>query len=293
VFVDDLFGPGGMADAQTGVEEAAAVGGARSALIYLGVLAAIIVVGAIAWNLAGGQAVEQNVKSVMVKANEEKVVDLGLNTRMEGGRLVTYYDPRDRYYEQHVENDVASLAIEVTSAERNSGFMAVVRGIDVGRQTDVRLRGPGGRRCIVRILVRGQVPRASGPERLSNAERLQLTRNLLAGAESAGQRGHTYLAMQQYARAAEMIEPVRTPAGTALFKEADVGERAAEKEIDEEFDKIKFRALLMLRDADTPGVVRAINDLKVLIPDENDLRHKKLRIIYDRAIDRYLRQRRG
>ena len=290
VLVDDLFGPGGVAKAEAGAEEEAAVSGARGAAKYLFVLLAIIGVGAVAWRLAGRGAPEENVKPVMVKAGEVKVIDLGINTRTRGGRVETYIDHREVYYEKHFEDGVAILDVEVTNSKRGVGFIAVVEGLDIGRETDVKLTGPGGRRCTVRILVRGEAPKRLKHERLSDADRTLLGERKIAGGRTALKTGHLYLALKRFREARELLEPVRSGEGGKLRREADEACRSADNALDEKFKDIKFQAVALFREKDDRGVARQIEKLRNLIPDSDDLRHKKLQIIFERTLDRIWRK---
>lgn len=292
VFVDDLLGLGSVAEAQSGAEEKAAVSGARSAAKYLLVMAVIIALGAVAWHFAGDRSVHENIKPVIVKAGETKVIDLGINIRTEGGRVITYIDHRESYYETPVDpgdEDVAELTVEATSSG-NTGFMATITGHDIDRETDVVLAGPRGRRCIVRILVRGAV---SGPpvnERLSNEERIAIARQLMTGAYSALQADYVYKAMKKFERAEVVLQRVKTSAGLALRRKAERENDRAREKIKEKFDEIKFQALAMLRERDDRGVAKAVEELRNLIPDEEDHRHKKLQIIWERTLDRIRRK---
>jgi len=268
------------------------VSGARSAAKYLLVIAVIIGLGAVAGHFAGGRSAHENIKPVIVKAGETKVIDLGINSRTEGNRVITYIDHRESYYETPVDpgdEDVAGLTIEVTS-RGNTGFMATIEGRDIGRETDVVLAGPRGRRCIVRILVRGAVPGLPVDERLSNDERIAIARQLMTGAHAALQAGYVYKAMKKFEKAAAVLQRVKTSAGLALRRKAEREKDRATEKINEKFDKIKFQALAMLRERDDRGVARMIEELRNLIPDEEDHRHKKLQIIWERTLDRIRRK---
>ena len=228
----------------------------------------------------------------MVKAGETKVIDLGINTRTEGGRVITYIDHGESYYETPVDpgdTDVATVTVEVTSSG-NIGFMATVEGRDIGRETDVVLAGPGGRRCTVRVLVRGAVPGLSVDERMSNEARIAAATQLMTGAYAARKADYFYRAMKKFEKAAILLGPVKTSAGLALRRKAERERDRAMEKINEEFDKIKFQALAMLHERDDRGVAMVIEKLRNLIPDKEDHRYKKLEIIYDRTLDRIWRK---
>ena len=291
VLVDDLFGLGGAAEAEIGAEEEAAVSGAWGAAKYLLVLLVICGIGIVAWQLAGSGAAEQNVKAVIVKVGEVKVIDLGANTRTKGGRVVTHIDRHEVYYEKRVEDPVAIFEVEVTNSKRGTGFMAVVEGRDVGREMDVKLTGPGGRRCTVRILVRGMVPGPPRDERISDADRVRLAKRRVAGGRAALATRHPYLALQRFKRAKVLLDPVRSGEGAVLRREADKAYNGARQTLDAEFNSIKLEALALLHQNDQRGLALQIEKLKNLIPDEDDVRHKKLQIIFERALG--LIQRKG
>lgn len=290
VLIDDLFGPGGVARPEAGAEEEAAVSGARGAAKYVLLLLAIIGIGAVALHLAGRGAPEENIKPVMVKVGEIKVIDLGINTRTRGDHVEAYIDHSEVYYEKHSADNVAALDVEVTNPKRGVGFIAVIEGLDIDRETDVKLTGPGGRRCTVRILVRGQAPKRPKHERLSDEDRIVMGGRKIAGGREALKTGHLYLALQRFREARELLEPVRSGDGGKLRREADEAYRSTNDTLDEKFKNIKFEAVALFRERDDRGVARQIEKLKNLIPDSDDLRHKKLRIIFERTLDRIWRK---
>ncbi|MFO7897659.1 MAG: FHA domain-containing protein [Planctomycetota bacterium] len=100
VSIDDVFGAGGEgAEPPEGAAEKAAVKGARSALYFVGVVALALALGGVAWFYAGRGASQDDVLSVCVRVDEQKVIDLGKRVRERRGRYEVYIDGRARYEE--------------------------------------------------------------------------------------------------------------------------------------------------------------------------------------------------
>jgi len=287
VLVDDLFGRAGAPGLGPGAEEKAAAAGARGALKYVGVLALLLAAGALAWHVASAAAREQNVKPVFIQAGETQVIDLGIRTRQEPGRLVTYYDEGETYdhweYAEPAGEEVARFELDKT------GFMATVEGLIPG-ETDIELFGRRNRRATVRILVRGSVPRAVEADRLGPEERVRRAKLLVAGAGTARQAGHLYRATQTLRKAYALLEPVKTPEGLALRNEADRQYQTARETLDKKFDDIKSQALFRYKAGDDRGAYKAWEELRHLVPDEDDEMNQKLAIILRRTLDQIRRE---
>jgi hypothetical protein len=280
VYVDDVFGPAGEPAAPgPGEEEKAAVAGARGAVIYFALLVVILVGGYVAWVAAGRQVREEVVKPVLVRVGERKVVDLGIRTREQDDRLVTYIDPRDVYqaYEVVSGQDVAAFELD-----QGSGFIATIEGLTPG-EMDVRVVGPSAR-ATVRILVRGKVPPPPPEPRMTREERIRTARKLIQDGEAAWDSDYIYRAMQKFKRARKLLEPVRGRGVTALSRQADQRYSQARIELDNRFQAIKLKALGHFRDGDPLGAAKALEQLRRLVPDEEDEMHQKLKIIFDRTV---------
>jgi|GEM_PF-4979643 len=285
VYVDDLFGATNKPETGPGEEEQAAVAGARGALKYVGLILLVIAVGALAWALAGRGGTDQNIKPVVLKAGETKVIDLGLRTRINGNRLTLYIDKREIYTAPAEEiSDVAVFELDPT------GFMATITGIEPGT-VDVLITGPGGRKAIVRILVRGALPPPAAEERLTPEQRIGQARLLLAGAEMAERTGHPYQAVQNLREAQGLLRPLQTTETLALRGEVSRALADARKKLDTEFQRLKAQAIVAVHDRDTKGAAIAWNRLRSLVPDENDEMNQKLRIIYNRTLQDLMRGR--
>ena len=283
VYADELFGAASEPEAGPGEEERAAVAGARGALKYVGIIALVIVVGGLAWVLAGRGGTDENVKPVVLKAGETKVIDLGLRTRTNGKRLALYIDKREIYSApEENTSDVAGFVLDPT------GFMATITGIEPGT-VDVPITGPGGRKAVVRILVRGALPPAAAEERLAPEQRIDQARLLAAGAETAERTGHLYEAVQSLKKAQNLLRPLQTDETLTLRREVTRSLADTQKKLDTEFERVKAQAIAAVHDLDTKGAAIAWNRLRSLVPDENDEMNQKLRIIYNRTVQDLIR----
>jgi hypothetical protein len=165
------------------------------------------------------------------------------------------------------------------------------RGIALGT-CDVTLLGPRDRKAILRILVRDVVARPAGEERLSIDERIAKGRTVMSSAETAQRSGYLYRASARYREALIILEPTkgaRNAEADALRQQADRLGLAARKQLDGEFEKIKFQAVAKYLNRDLIGAAKAWEKLQNLIPDEEDEMSQKLRLIFDRTI--YMLQR--
>ncbi len=279
VYVDELFGPAVSAKATgPGEEEKAAVTGARNALTYVGLLAAIVILGAIAWQMASSDTPQIDVKHAIVKAGERLVIDLGAHARSVGARLVPYIDFSETYdAPEECSNEVAGFELDKT------GFMATIEGIAPG-ETDIQIVGARGRRAVVRVLVRGALPRPSGEENLKPEERVLKARLLIGGGTSALRAGYLYQAMKKFDEAAKVLEKVKDAEGSLLHREARQLHKRAADTLAKEFEQIKFQALVRHRDRDTVGAARVWDQLRNLVPDPNDEMNQKLKIIFHRTV---------
>jgi len=284
VYVDDVFGPAVMVEEPgPGEEEEAAVAGARGAARYIVVVAVILAIGIVAWHMAGGGPAEPAVKPVIVKAGERKVIDLGLGTLTSRGRLVTYVNETEVYrsfvYEDPRGEDIALFELDPT------GFMATVEGVDLG-ETDVKVYGQRGRKAIVRILVRGIVPRPPGEEELTPQQRLAKASLLIAGGEAALTRGdqHLYQAMKQFKDAHIVLDPIQDAEGAAEYRRAYDLYVETQAELNERFEGIKAKVMIHYKDRDTRSAAKAMEKLRHLVPDENDERNQQLAIIFQRML---------
>ena len=286
VYVDELFAAASEPEAGPGEEEQAAVAGARGALKYVGLIALIIVLGGLAWVLAGRGGTDENIKPVILKAGEIKVIDLGLRTTTSGDRLTLYIDKREIYTapEEDRSSDVAWFVLDPT------GFMATITGIEPG-SVDVPITGPDGRQATVRILVRGAVPPPAAEERLTPEQRITQARLLLAGAKSSERTGHLYKATQRLKEAQNLLKPLRTAETLVLRGEVDKALQNTRKKLDTEFRRLKGQAIAAVHDGDTKGAAIAWNKLRSLVPDKNDEMNQKLHFIYNRAIQDLIRGR--
>jgi FHA domain-containing protein len=284
VYVDDIFGAGAEPDAGPGQEEEAAVAGARGALKYTALILLMLAAGALMWNLAGGEARDANLKPVLLRVNEVKVIDLGAHARQDGRRMVAYID----HGEQYLQADVEDEDIVTFELDDKVGFMATLKGLDTGT-TDVKLTGPSGRRATVRVLVRGMLDRPYNNPRLTPAERLAQARLLYQSGKTALNNKKWYLAVTRAEDAYEYARPVRTAAGLKLQENADRLRREAKTVLDEQFELIKLDARAYYRDKDRRGAARAWERLRQLVPDPDSEMHQKLTIMFNRTIDKMRR----
>ncbi len=279
VLVDDVFkAPAG--EPGPGDEEKAAFAGARSAIGYFVVLALIIGAGILAWNLVGRKPEEPNKKPVLVKCGEDLVIDLGLKTRQAGGRLVPYIDDdeaySDRVYLDPEGEEIARLELDPT------GFMAIVTGVNPGT-TDIQITGPGGRKAIVQVFVRGEVPRPLDERRLTPAEVVARARLLVNGAKFALSTGYLYQAMKKFEQAVNLLQ--RAPGEEIQLRvEANRLYAKTRDEIEKRYEQIKNQAIARIRDRDNAGAARDWDELRQLIPDPDDIRNQKLKVIFDRTV---------
>jgi len=290
VYVDDVFAPAAAPEEELGPgeEERAAVAGVRGAAWYIVVIAVILAIGIVAWHMAGAGPAEPPVKPVIVKAGERKVIDLGLGTRKSGGRLVTYVNEGEVYnsftYESPRGEEIALFELDPT------GFMATVEGVDLG-ETDVKIYGRRGRKAIVRILVRGVVPRPPGEEELTPQQRLARARLLIAGGQAALTRGdkHLYRAMKQFKEAYIVLDPIQDAEGAADYRKAYDLYLETNARLNQRFEDIKAKVMLYYKDRNTLGAAKAMEQLRHLVPDENDERNQQLAVIFRRMLRRIRR----
>ena len=284
VYVDDIFGPGTEPEPGPGDEERAAVAGAHGALKYVALIILMLGAGVVMWKIAGGDAREVNVKPVLVRVIEFKVIDLGVHARQEGRRLVAYIDHREQYLYSEVEDeDIVTFELD-----DKVGFMATLKGLDVG-STDVKLTGPGGEKATVRVLVRGMLDKPYNNPRLTQAERLAQARLLYESGRTALKNKKWYLAVTSAADAYEYAKPVRTHEGLQLQESADRLRRDAKAILDKQFEVIKLDARAHYRDKDRKGAARAWERLRQLVPDAESEMHQKLSILFNRTIDKMRR----
>ena len=281
VTVDEVFGQHAEQDSGPGAEERAAVSGMRSAIQFMAIIAAIIIFGVIAWNMVGGDTSPQNIKPVVIRAGERVVIDLGKSARTVDGRLVPVIDETESY-SQYVYADpdgesVASFELDPTR------FMATIEGHNLG-STDIHLTGRAGGTAVVRILVRGEANASDQDNRLSPQERLARGRLFLNAGKTAANAGQLYLAMTKCRDASRTLEPVKETEAIQLRIESDQLYRKLKEQIDKQFDELKTQAVARMHDRDDRGALRMWEQLRQLIPDENDERNQKLKIIYDRTL---------
>lgn len=291
VSVDEIFGGGaGVAKPAEGTpkgpgeEEKAAVEGARGTLGYLLAIVVVVVLGIIAWNAVGTDAVEEDIKQINLRVGEKVVMDLGLRYRISNsGRIVNYINEYEAYSQyQFVNpegNQICSFEIDRTQ------FMATIEGLSFG-WTDVRLVSPRGREATVRIIVQGEVPGPAVNERMNNNERLSRGRLLYQSGKTAIDANALYVGIQRLKEAEEILRPVG--AGEAVQLKADANQlaREARKKLDEEFERIKQQAISRINNGDYRGAAKDWERLRLLIPDEKDEMNQKLKIIFERTIQK-------
>ncbi len=125
---------------------------------------------------------------------------------------------------------------------------------------------------------------------MSDADRTLLGKRKIAAGRAALKTGHLYLALKRFREARQVLGPLRSGEGVRLRREADQAYGSANEALDEKFKRIKFEAVAMFYEKDDRGVARQIEKLRNLIPDSDDLRHKKLQIIFERTLDRIWRK---
>jgi pSer/pThr/pTyr-binding forkhead associated (FHA) protein len=285
VLLDDLFGPGPEPEPGhgPGAEEQAAVAGARGALKYTALMVLILAVGVLMWNLAGGDLPDSDIKPVIVRVGETKVIDLGIRVRKEGRAMVPYIDHREYYDNARVLNDnIASFELD------DIGFMATVIGHETG-YTDVKLFSRTGQTATVRILVRGIVERDRIDPHLTPAECLSRANTMLEKGKAALKNRKWHLAMEQCSLAYDYAQRAPSAAATRIQQEADQIRGQARSLLNEAFGSIKAEARAAYRDNDRRAAARAWEDLIRLVPDPNDEMHQKLTIIFNRTVDQLRR----
>jgi len=297
VYVDDIFGAAAMEpEAGPGDEEKAAVEGARSAARYFVFVGLLVLIGAVAWQVAGARSDDVRVIPVLVKVGQTVAIDLGEVTEMRSKGLVTYYDGRQIFDDFGFMDEDGEGYADFDLDRERTGFIARIEGLNEG-STDVRVTGPSRRRVIVRILVRGVVPRPPGEEDMNDAQRIATARELIASgdalcqADQAAREGYVYRAIKKYKNAEIILEPVQTDSGITLRDEAYNRFLAAKKQIDDQFEEIKTRAMAKYRSRDRLGALKDFDDLRLLVDeDETDPRYQELRIIYNRTVNEIQRK---
>jgi len=278
VYLDDLFGPGVGDEAGPGEQEKAAVQGAWGALKYLAVIAVLLALGVIAWQVAGGSFSNPAVKSLTIKVGERRVIDLGLKSRRSGGRLIPYIDEGERYVQADViagDERIALFEMDKTK------FMATVEGVDYG-STDFKLRS-GARKMDVRVIVAGDVERKYAADRIPQAERMARAKRLIESGRMAERSQLYYRAVQHFRNARDVVYPLKAGPGRDLYRQADKFFRAARLRLSEQVEDIKFQALVRWKDSDLVGAARQYRKLQTFIPDPEDELSQKLMIIRERT----------
>ncbi|MFW6159029.1 MAG: FHA domain-containing protein [Planctomycetota bacterium] len=291
VYIDDVFGPGRQgAEPQEGTAEKAAVRGARSALYFVGVVALILGLGAVAWVFAGRGASPADVLSVCVRVDEQKVIDLGKRVRERRGRYEVYIDGSARYEEAVYPAGSPGEAVASVQVDDRLPFMATVSGHSLGH-TDVYLYGRGNEKLILRVVVTGSARPPFEDRQRSLEERLGEGKARIVKGKVARQRGALYEATQQFKEAADILRPVKTTEGQRAHDEAYDLFLDTREQIEEEYRELKRRAVVQYKNRDKLGALSLLRQIKELIPDPSDRRRQELEIIYDRI--RYEVQKEG
>ena len=187
-------------------------------------------------------------------------------------RLIAFPGIRRGSTDIRIESPIASVM-----QDEEYAWLLSVKASDIG-ETKAYIRTPAGLVGILTIIVKGKVEDedAASESFQTEEERLQFAQSLMLQGDQLV-KDAPWRALQYYKRAEAVCRPV--PAAPEVRRTAAEKARKVEERIRDRVNQLMQDARSARRAQKSVDAVRSLNEICQLIPDPNDRRHQRVKII--------------